>query len=174
LILLLLHLPNYVKLSIFIKHAKFLAVRTHFILSSLTIWPSLLYSTNYTTMNGKLTCQQRPKYPKYISSVNYFTLIPEEIILLIISILGSLNCRQLSMTSQLLRNFFTYYIVPCISNKTKIDFQLADSYAKDGSPFSLKPTYIPQFLILKNSYQLMKYKKNYGSSAWWLFNHWFI
>jgi len=110
-------------------------------------------------MNGKLTCQQRPKYPKYISSVNYFTLIPEEIILLIISILGSLNCRQLSMTSQLLRNFFTYYIVPCISNKTKIDFQLADSYAKDGSPFSLKPTYIPQFLILKNSYQLMKYKK---------------
>jgi len=111
-------------------------------------------------MDGKLTCQQQPKDQEYIFSANYFTLIPQEIIRLIMWRLGSLNCRQLSMTSQLLQKFFTYYPVPCISNKTMLDPQLAHlcimHNVRESSP---QLACIPKLLMLKNSEQLVEYKK---------------
>jgi len=109
-------------------------------------------------MGTKSTHQQQSTHQIVILGVNYFTLIPKEVIYLIISMLDPLDCRQLSMTSYLLRKPFTYTVV-CISNKTKLNFKLARLYNRHYSQFLLQPIFIPQFLIFKNSNQLVKYKK---------------
>jgi len=83
---------------------------------------------------------------------------PKEIIYIIISMLDSLSCLQLSMTSHLFPKFFTYCLVACLSGTTKLNPQLARLYFKYCCQ-SLRSTFLPQFLVLKNSDQLVKYKK---------------
>jgi len=72
--------------------------------------------------------------------------------------LNRFSCLQLSMVSQLFQEFFIKHPIVCLSSKTKLKPQLAHLYYEHYSQ-SLKLTSLPQFLVVKNSGQLVEYKK---------------
>lgn len=92
------------------------------------------------------------------SDLSLFAPIPKEIVYLIISMLGPLNCWQLTETSRSLRNFFTH-TVAYFSSKQKPDPDLTHLYNNFCSRFTF-PHLIPQFLVLNNSVQLVEYEQN--------------
>jgi hypothetical protein len=102
-----------------------------------------------------------PKLPltKKIETYLGSAQTPGEIIYIIVSMLDSLSCLQLSMTSHLFPKFFTKYPIACLSSKTKLNPQLTRLYYKYCCQSSRSTTFLPQFLVLKNSGQLVEYKK---------------
>lgn len=86
------------------------------------------------------------------------TQTPQEIFYIIVSMLNRFSCLQLSMVSQLFQEFFIKHPIVCLSSKTKLKPQLAHLYYEHYSQ-SLKLTSLPQFLVVKNSGQLVEYKK---------------
>jgi len=83
---------------------------------------------------------------------------PQETFYIIVSMLNRFSCLQLSMVSQLFQVFFIKHHIACFSSKTKLKPQLAHLYYEHYSQ-SLKLTSLPQFLVVKNSGQLVEYKK---------------
>jgi len=83
---------------------------------------------------------------------------PKVIIFRIISMLDPLSCLRLSMTSNLFPQFFTKHPIACLSSEKKLNPQLRRLYYEYCSQ-SLPLASVPQFLALKNSDQLVEYKK---------------
>jgi hypothetical protein len=97
-------------------------------------------------------------WTKKIEPLDCFTPMPKYAIFPMMCMLDLVDCYQLLMVSHSFRNSFTRYIVPCISNKPKLDYQWANLYWR--STQSLSPDFFPRFLVLKTSDQLAECKKN--------------
>jgi len=101
-----------------------------------------------------------PKLPltKKIETYLGSNQTPKVIIFRIISMLDPLSCLRLSMTSNLFPQFFTKHPIACLSSEKKLNPQLRRLYYEYCSQ-SLPLASVPQFLALKNSDQLVEYKK---------------